>query len=143
VHPTTFPTPAILEGPSEEWGYDELLAAVESGDRRCRQISLALDSDPRGALAGELGEVLEAAGNRGAVDMLRRALLSAVSRSDADERAVVAAQLRDHSDASGLSLTEFAARMGLSEPRLNAYLGGSFVPSAALMIRALRIVENP
>lgn len=131
--------PATLDGPSEKWGFDELLAAVESGDRRCRQISLAVDTDPRGPLAEMLGEVLEAATNRGTVDMLRRALLSAATRSDADERSSVAALLRGYSAASGLSNAEFAARMGLSEPRLHAYLGGTFVPSAVLLVRAERI----
>lgn len=142
MHLTTIATPATLEGPCDTWGYDELLASVESGDRRCRQISLALDSDPRGPLARKLADVLGAAENRGTVDMLRHALLSAMSRADADERSIVAGQLRSYSAASGLSHEEFAARMGLSESRLNAYLGGTFVPSAALMVRAGRIVDD-
>lgn len=71
------------DAPAGEWSFDELLAAVESGDRRCRQISLVLDLDPRGPMAERLVEVLEAAQNTASAERLRREHLSALATSRA------------------------------------------------------------
>lgn len=76
VAPEKNPSP---EHPVEEWGYDTLLAAVERGGRTERhRIALALEADPRGALADQLEEVLEAAPPTRRTAAFRRVLFSAL-----------------------------------------------------------------
>jgi hypothetical protein len=48
------------------------------------------------------------------------------------ERVAVADQVRDLVAASGLSMAEFASRIGTSRSRLSTYRSGWVAPSAAL-----------
>ena len=60
-------------------------------------------------------------------------------QAEAAERALVAEEVRQLVDVSGLSLTEFASRMGTSVSRLSTYRSGRVTPSAALMTRMRRV----
>jgi DNA-binding transcriptional regulator YiaG len=60
-------------------------------------------------------------------------------QAEAAERALVAEEVRRLVDVSGLSLTEFASRMGTSVSRLSTYRSGRVTPSAALMTRMRRV----
>lgn len=51
----------------------------------------------------------------------------------------MAEEVRRLVDVSGLSLTEFASRMGTSVSRLSTYRSGRVTPSAALMTRMRRV----
>lgn len=56
-----------------------------------------------------------------------------------EERAEVAAALRDGLRRSGLTQAAFARHLGTSATRLSTYLSGTTIPSAALYVRALRL----
>ena len=56
-----------------------------------------------------------------------------------EERAEVAAALRDTLKQSGLTQTDFARHLGTSATRLSTYLSGSTIPSAAIFLRAHRL----
>ena len=125
------------EAPVEEWGFEGLLAAIERGDQtHWHRIALALEADPRGKVAGELTEVLEAVENTGMAELFRRIQYSALAHAEQGERAAVAARLQEFLSRSGLSRAEFAARLGTSQSRLSTYLTGKVVPSAVIIIRA-------
>jgi hypothetical protein len=66
-----------LNAPVEEWGFDGLLAAIEQGSRADQhRIALAVETDPRGPVADQLEEVLEAVGNTRRAEFYRRILFS-------------------------------------------------------------------
>lgn len=128
--------------PVETWGFEGILAAVERGDvRDWRKIAQALRKDPRGKVAAELREVIESAENPAMANLFGDILEDAEEAQAADERRVVASELKLALAASGLSRGEFAARLGTSQSRLSTYLTGRVVPSATLLVRARRIAE--
>ena len=67
------------------------------------------------------------------------AIARARRQAEAAERAQVAAEVGQLVEQSGLSLTEFASRMGTSVSRLSTYRSGRVTPSAALMTRMRRV----
>lgn len=129
--------------PVEEWGFEGLLAAVERGDvRDWRRISQALRHDPRGKVAAELREVLDAVENPAMVNLFADLLERAVTSSESADRAEVAAEIKDALALSGLSRAEFARRLGTSQSRLSTYLTGKVTPSAVILLRARRLAEH-
>jgi len=58
---------------------------------------------------------------------------------EVEERAEVAAALRDSLRRSALTQAAFARHLGTSATRLSTYLAGTTIPSAALYLRALRL----
>lgn len=58
---------------------------------------------------------------------------------EVEERAEVAAALRESLRRSGLTQAAFARHLGTSATRLSTYLSGTTIPSAALYVRALRL----
>lgn len=130
------------EDPVERWGFEGLLAAVERGDiNHWHRIAEALARDPRGKVAVELAEVSDAAENPAIPSLLQRVLQKAVEDADTRERQEVADELQRHLRESGLSRADFAARLGTSQSRLSTYLSGKVVPSATILVRALRIPQ--
>lgn len=126
--------------PVEVWGFEGLLAAVERGDLRdWRRISQAVRRDPRGKVAAELREVLDAVENPAMANLFQDILDRAVIASDAADRSAVAGELREALQGSGLTRAEFAHRMGTSQSRLSTYLSGKVTPSSVVLLRARRI----
>jgi transcriptional regulator with XRE-family HTH domain len=66
-------------------------------------------------------------------------LSRARARAEAEERAAVAAAIRDAVERSGLTQAEFASRIGTSSSRLSTYAAGKVTPSATLMLRISRV----
>src|SRR3569623_773425 len=56
-----------------------------------------------------------------------------------EERAEIAAAMRQCLQQSGLTQADFACYLGTSAPRLSTYLSGKTIPSATTYLRALRI----
>lgn len=128
--------------PVEDWGFEGMLAAVERGDvRDWRRISQALRHDPRGKVAEELREVLDAVENPAMANLFTDLLDRAVATSDSAERSAVAAELKNSLARSGLSRAEFARRLGTSQSRLSTYLTGKVTPSAVILLRARRLAQ--
>lgn len=131
------------QDPVEQWGFEGLLTAVERGDiNDWRRIADALWRNPRGKVAAELAEVVDAAENPAIPSLLQRILQRSLQESEMAERREVSQELQRHLTDSGLSRAEFAAELGTSQSRLSTYLSGKVVPSAALLVRARRIAQN-
>lgn len=129
--------------PVDVWGFEGLLAAVERGDvRDWRRIVRAVNLQPRGKVARELREVTAAVESPAMSVLFGKVLESALARSEARERAAVAADLQASLAASGLTRSEFAMELGTSQSRLSTYLSGKVVPSAALLVRARNVVGS-
>lgn len=125
------------DAPVADWGFEGVLAAVERGDvTHWRRIALALSADPRGKVSAEVAEVVHTVEDPGMAILFARLAANALQQSEKAERSQVAAELRAHLDASGLTRTEFARRLGTSSSRLSTYLSAKVVPSAVLLVRA-------
>ncbi|WP_216699725.1 helix-turn-helix transcriptional regulator [Arthrobacter sp. H5] len=131
------------EAPVEQWGFEGLLTALERGNiEHWRRVSRALDGDPRGKVAAELAEVVEALEDNAIANLFSRLAGEAVGRSEQAEKDAVAAELRRYFAASGLKRSEFARRLGSSPSRLSTYLNGKVTPSAVLLIRARSLADR-
>ncbi len=130
--------------PVAKWGVEGILTAIDRGRLSdWRRIAREVVDDPWGPVARDLEEALELAEDRGAVGALREALAVARERRSAEERESVAAELREIHGRSGMAQGEFARRLGTSRTRVNTYLTGKVVPSAAFMVRARTFDQRP
>ncbi|HEY2550306.1 MAG TPA: helix-turn-helix transcriptional regulator [Streptosporangiaceae bacterium] len=94
-----------------------------------------MQDDPWGRTARQVEEVLSHSRPYGVAELMELALSRARARAEARERSVVAAEIRDAIQHSGLSRAEFASRIGTSASRLSTYASGKVTPSASLMLR--------
>jgi hypothetical protein len=135
---------AAYEGkPVEFWPTAAIRMAIESGDLTVWQrIVVALKRDPYGRTARQVEEVLEAGSSYGISKALSEVLIRGREDLQADERAEVAQQIKVLIDRSGLSVREFASRIGASPEDLATYLDGSVSPSASLMVRMSRLSDR-
>lgn len=129
--------------PVEDWSTEAVQAALERGDlAEWRLLVEAVDANPWGRTARQIEEVLGHSRPFGTAELLERAIESARARTEAEERAVVAAELRELVGRSGLLQSEFAQRLGTSASRMSSYVNGAVVPSATLMVRARKVRGN-
>jgi ribosome-binding protein aMBF1 (putative translation factor) len=84
-------------------------------------------------------EVLSHSRPYGVTEAMQTALSRARQQAEANERAAVAAEIRDAVEQSGLSQADFASRIGTSASRLSTYASGKVTPSATLMLRIRRV----
>lgn len=126
--------------PVGSWSTEAVQAALERGDlAEWRLLVEAVGADPWGRTARQIEEVLSHSRPYGTAELLERAIAAARARAEAEERASVAAELRELVRLSGLTQAGFARRLGTSASRMSSYVNGSVVPSAALMVRARRV----
>lgn len=129
--------------PVESWSTEAVQAAVERGDlTEWRLLVEAVGADPWGRTARQIEEVLAHSRPYGTAELLERAIATARARTEAEERAAVAAELRELVGRSGLLQAEFARRLGTSASRLSSYVNGAVVPAATLMVRARNVRRN-
>jgi hypothetical protein len=141
--PAVSPLAAYEAKPVEFWPTAAIAAAVKSGDIGIWQrIVVALRRDPYGRTARQVEEVLAAVTSPGITKALAEVLAGRRAHLEADERAVVGAQVRALLDRSGLNTREFASRIGVSADQLTSYLDADVSPSAAQMIRMQRLAER-
>jgi hypothetical protein len=135
---------AAYEGkPVEFWPTAAIRMAIEGGDLTVWQrIVVALKRDPYGRTARQVEEVLESGSSYGISKALTEVLARGREQLQADERAEVAHQIKVLIDRSGLSVREFASRIGASPEDLATYLEGTVSPSAALMVRMRRLSDR-
>lgn len=120
--------------PVEQWGVEGILTAIERGGLlHLRRITNAITADPFGPVAQDFLEAAELTDSAVAVRM--KALLLEAQEGEA---AVVSRRVSDAIAVSGLSLREFADRIGTSASRLSTYATGRVQPSAAMFLR----IEN-
>jgi hypothetical protein len=133
---------ATPDDPVEQWGVEGILAAIDRGSLpHWRRITVAIRSDPWGAVAADLEQALTLAQDTGTAATLRRTLAQARRDSEAAARDEVRRRLQALVDGSGLTAAQFARRLGTSASRMSTYLTGKVVPSAALLIRSETICK--
>jgi DNA-binding transcriptional regulator YiaG len=129
--------------PVEFWPTAAIRMAIESGDLTMWQrIVVALKRDPFGRTARQVEEVVDTGSSYGISKALSEVLTRGREQLQANERAEVAQQIKILIDRSGLSIREFASRIGASAEDLTTYLDGAVSPSAAMMVRMRRLSDR-
>ena len=131
------------DAPVSEWPTEAVQAALERGDLAdWHRIVAAVQADPWGRTARQLEEVLSHSRPYGITEAMQTVLSRVRQRAEENERAAVAAEIREAVERSGLSQAEFASRIGTSASRLSTYASGKVTPSATLMLRIRRVAER-
>jgi DNA-binding transcriptional regulator YiaG len=131
---------ASPEDPVATWPFEGILTAVERGTLPdWHRLAEAIQADPWRPVAQQVLEAVRLTRPYGTAELLEGVVERARKVTADTEREDVAAEIRRLVTESGLSVQEFATRMGTSRPRLSTYMSGKVVPSAALMIRMRRV----
>jgi hypothetical protein len=131
---------ASPDDPVETWPFEGILAAVERGTLPdWRRLARAIRDDPWGPVAQQVLEAVQLSRPYGTTELLEGVVEQARRVAADAERAEVATEIRRLVAESGLSVQDFATRMGTSRPRLSTYMSGKVVPSASLMVRIRRV----
>jgi hypothetical protein len=126
--------------PLASWPYEALVTLIERGGiTDLARLTGAIRNDPWGIVARQVELYLSYSKPPGIAALLARTLTQARAAAEESERAAVAARVAELIERSGLTLTEFASRIGTSRSRLSTYRSGSVVPSAALLVRMERV----
>ena len=129
--------------PVAGWPTEAVQAALERGDLAdWHKIAAEVRSDPWGRTARQVEEVLSHSRPYGIAEAMESVLSRARERTEAAERADVAAEIRQAIARSGLNRAEFASRIGTSASRLSTYASGKVTPSATLMLRIQRLASQ-
>lgn len=130
-----------VAGPLEEWPYEAIVTVIERGSiTDWAVLSRAVKADPWGVVARQIEEYLSYESPYGVGPLLTRAIARARREREAQEKAEVAARVRELIETSGTTMTELASRIGTSRSRLSTYASGKVTPSAAMMLRLERAV---
>jgi DNA-binding transcriptional regulator YiaG len=127
----------------EAWPYEALVTVIERGSvTDWARLTSRIRRDPWGPVARQVELYLSYERPWGVGPLMQRAISSARTIAEADERAAVAAEVRSLVEQSGLGASEFALRIGTSRSRLSTYRTGRVTPSASLMVRMRRLVDR-
>jgi DNA-binding XRE family transcriptional regulator len=128
------------QAPVSLWPTEAVQAALERGDLAdWHRIAVEIAASPWGVTGRQVEEVLSHARPYGIAEAMVATLSRARERAEAEERAVVAAAIREAVERSGLTQAEFASQIGTSPSRLSTYAAGKVTPSATLMLRISRV----
>jgi DNA-binding transcriptional regulator YiaG len=129
--------------PVETWPFEGIRTALDRGGlAHWRRLAAAVRVDPWGPVARAVETAVALDRPYGVTALMETVVADARAAATAEERAVVAARVRALVDASGLTRSAFAERIGTSASRLSTYTTGSVIPSAALMVRMERVVGS-
>ncbi len=129
--------------PVEFWPTASIREALHSGDIAVWQrIVVAIKRDPYGRTARQVEEVLQSAAPYGVSQALNEVLVRARNHLENNERTEAARHVRLLMERSGLSVEEFASRIGVETTDFAAYLDASVSPPASLMIRMRRLSDR-
>ncbi|MGC8473064.1 MAG: helix-turn-helix domain-containing protein [Candidatus Dormibacteria bacterium] len=132
-----------VDDPVGTWPFEGILAAVERGTLPdWRRLAAAIREDPFGPLAQQVLAALRLSRPYGTTEIFEGVIEAARRDLATAERELVATEVRELVDQSGLTRDEFARRVGTSRPRLSTYISGKVVPSAALMVRMRRVADR-
>lgn len=129
--------------PVSQWPTEAVQTALERGDlTHWQRLTAEIRRHPWGRTARQVEEVLSYTRPYGVAEALEAVLARAREREERSEREEVAAEIRRAVAGSGLTRTEFAARIGTSPSRLSTYLAGKVTPSASLLVRIRRQIPQ-
>lgn len=130
--------------PVAEWPTEAVQAALERGDLAdWHRLAVEVERQPWGRTARTVEEVLSYSRPYGVADAMEAVIARARARAEHREREIVADEIRQAIERSGLTSAEFASRVGTSASRLSTYSTGKVVPSATFMVRLRRQLEPP
>lgn len=139
----TRPYQHIDDEPVEFWPTAAIREALQRGDITVWQrIIVAVKRDPYGRTARQVEEVLNTAAPYGVSHALNEVLVRARSHLESNERKEAARHVRILMERSGLSIEEFASRIGVGAEDFTAYLNAAVSPPASLMIRMRRLSDR-
>ncbi len=131
---------ASPDDPVQTWPFEGVVVALERGGLpQWRRLAAAIRADPWGQVARYVEQAVAVAHPYGVSEVMNDLIVEARAEAEADERAVVAAKVRELVTASGCTQARFAADIGTSASRLSTYATGAVTPSAALMVRMRRV----
>lgn len=132
------------DSPVEEWPLEAIQTCLERGSLTYwRRLAVAIQAEPWGPVARRVEEVLTYSRPYGVAAFMERIVARARESAEASEREEVAGEVQRLVEVSGLSRTEFAARIGTSSSRLSTYATGRVTPSAALLVRMRNAAADP
>jgi DNA-binding transcriptional regulator YiaG len=130
---------ASVDDPVETWPQEALLAALERGSiSHWRRIARAIDADPWGPVARTVEDILTYSRPYGVDKLMETAIERARQNAAQLDRQEAAARVAEIVQRSGLSISEFAGRIGTSRSRVSTYMSGKVSPSAAMLMRMER-----
>ena len=133
----------IDDPPVEFWPTASIRDALQGGDIAVWQrIVVAMKRDPYGRTARQVEEVLHSAAPYGVSQALAEVLVRARSHLELNERKEAARHVRILMERSGLSVEEFASRIGVAPADFAGYLDAAVSPPASLMIRMRRLSDR-
>jgi ribosome-binding protein aMBF1 (putative translation factor) len=131
------------QAPVSQWPTEAVQTALERGDLAdWHRVAAEIQADPWGTTARQVEEVLSHSRPYGVAEAMQTVVSRARKRAEANERAAVAAAIREAIERSGLSQAEFASRVGISPSRLSTYASGKVTLSATLMLRISRAADK-
>lgn len=126
--------------PVSSWPIEAIQTALERGGLSdWRRLAAAVDDEPWGLVARQIEEVLGYSRPYGIAEAMERVITRARLKVERSERDQVAQEVSRLIVKSGLTRTEFASRIGTSPSRLSTYATGRVMPSAALLLRMVRV----
>jgi hypothetical protein len=130
------------DAPIAEWPYEAIATVIERGTvSDWARLTREIGAHPWGSVARQVEQYLQDENPWGVGPLLLRRIERARRDREAEEHAAVAAEVAALVDRSGLTMAEFASRLGTSRPRLSTYRSGRVMPSAALLIRMRRLAD--
>lgn len=122
--------------PVDTWPYEGMVEVIEYGNiLDWRPLIDHITSDPWGRVVKNLEEYLSYSDEDQVVAFFRLMIQKSREEAEEGERAEVVKRVRQAKERSGLTSSQFAARIGTSASRFSTYLNGSVMPSAAMLVR--------
>ncbi len=133
-------TDASPADPVQTWPFEATLTALERGGLSdWRRLAAAIRAEPWGRVTRSVEQAVAISRPFGISEVILDVVADARRAAEAEERAEVAAEVRELVAASGRTQAQFAADLGTSPSRLSTYATGTVVPSAAFMVRMRRL----
>jgi DNA-binding transcriptional regulator YiaG len=131
------------EDPVQKWPQEAIQTALERGSiSHWHHLAEAIQTAPWGPVSRRVEEVLTHSRPYGVANAMERVIGMARDEAERSEREAVADEIDGLVLESRLSRAEFASRIGTSSSRLSTYVTGRVTPSAALLLRMRRVVQE-
>lgn len=126
------------DDPVELWGVEGILTVLERGGlAHIRRVARAALGDPWSEVAEDLAEAIQLTSSPAAAQ-----LAELLERARGGPAAEVAHRISTCIAVSGLTLRQYARRVGTSASRLSTYATGKVTPSAAMLIAIERVAAE-
>jgi ribosome-binding protein aMBF1 (putative translation factor) len=129
--------------PVSAWPTEAVQTCLERGDiADWHRLVVEVQRQPWGRTTRQIEEVLSHSRPYGIAEAIELVIARARQRTEEEERAAVATEIRQAIEVSGLTLTDFASAIGTSASRLSTYARGTVVPAATMLLRIRRLAST-